>query len=87
MFFEIFKKALQRFNWENFENYNIPYLRHCSPGVLFFNMGFWVGVNSKNPPKSGLFKQKVYSRKTPKTRLFTLPGAQFKSGAAMTWIR
>ena len=52
-------------------------------------MGFWVGVNSKNPPKSGLFKQKVgvYSRKTPKTRLFTLPGAQFKSGAAMTRIR
>ena len=67
----------------------IPYPRHCSPGVLFFNMGFWVGVNSKNPPKSGLFKQKVgvYSRKTPKTRLFTLPGAQFKSGAAMTRIR
>ena len=69
--------------------YDIPYPRHCSPGVLFFNMGFWVGVNSKNPPKSGLFKQKVgvYSRKTPKTRLFTLPGAQFKSGAAMTRIR
>ena len=67
----------------------LPYPRHCSPGVLFFNMGFWVGVNSKNPPKSGLFKQKVgvYSRKTPKTRLFTLPGAQFKSGAAMTRIR
>ena len=67
---------------------DIPYPRHCSPGVLFFNMGFWVGVNSKNPPKSGLFKQKVgvYSRKTPKTRLFTLPGAQFKSGAAMTRI-
>ena len=67
----------------------IPYPRHCSPGVLFFNMGFWVGVNSKNPPKSGLFKQKVgvYSRKTPKTRLFTVPGAQFKSGAAMTRIR
>ena len=70
-------------------NHHIPYPRHCSPGVLFFNMGFWVGVNSKNPPKSGLFKQKVgvYSRKTPKTRLFTLPGAQFKSGAAMTRIR
>ena len=67
----------------------IPYPRHCSPGVLFFNMGFWVGVNSKNPPKSGLFKQKVgvYSRKPPKTRLFTVPGAQFKSGAAMTRIR
>ena len=69
--------------------HHVPYPRHCSPGVLFFNMGFWVGVNSKNPPKSGLFKQKVgvYSRKTPKTRLFTLPGAQFKSGAAMTRIR
>ena len=52
-------------------------------------MGFWVGVNSKNPLKSGLFDQKVgvYSRKTPKTGLFTLPGALFKSGAAMTRIR
>ena len=38
-------------------------------------MGFWVGVNSKNPSKSGLFDQKVgvYSRKTTKTGLFTLP--------------
>ena len=27
----------------------IPYPRQCCPGVLFFNMGFWVGVNSKNP--------------------------------------
>ena len=52
------------------------------PEVLFFNMGFWVGVNSKNPLKSGLFDQKVgvYSLKTPKTGLFTLPGALFKSG-------
>ena len=52
-------------------------------------MSFWVGVNSKNPSKSGLFGQKVgvYSRKTPKTGLFTLPGALFKSGAALTRIR
>ena len=68
---------------------DIPYPRHCCPGVLFFNMGFWVGVNSKNPLKSGLFDQKVgvYSRKTPKTGLFTLPGALFKSGAAISRIR
>ena len=51
-------------------------------GVLFFNMGFWVRFNSKNPSKSGLFEKKVgvYLRKNPKTGLFTLPGAQFKSG-------
>jgi len=49
-------------------------------------MGFWVGVN---PSKSGLFDQKVgvYSRKTPKTGLFTLPGDLFKSGAAIKRIR
>ena len=69
--------------------YNCPYPHQCSPGVLFFNMGFWVGVNSKNPLKSGLFQQKVgvSSRKPPKTRLFTLPGALFKSGAALARIR
>ena len=67
----------------------LPYLRQCCPRVLFFNMGFWVGVNSKNPLKSGLFQQKVgvSSRKPPKTRLFTLPGALFKSGAALARIR
>ena len=38
-------------------------------------MGFWVGVNSNDTSKSGLFDQKVgvYSRKTTKTGLFTLP--------------
>ena len=67
----------------------LPYPRQCSPGVLFVNNGIWVGVNSKNPLKSGLFQQKVgvSSRKTPKTRLFTLPGALFKSGAALARIR
>ena len=56
-----------------------------------FQYGFLGGVNSKNPSKSGLFDQKVgvYSRKTPKTGLFTLPGAIFKSGAALKriWYR
>ena len=67
----------------------LPYPRQCCPGVLFFNMGFWVGVNTKKPLKSGLFDQKVgvYSRKPPKTGLFTLPGALFKSGAAIKLIR
>ena len=55
----------------------IPYPLDCNPRVLFFKMSFWVGVNSKNPSKSGLFHQNVgvYSRKTPKTGPFTLPGA------------
>ena len=59
----------------------IPYQLDCNPKVLFFKMSFWVGVNSKNPSISGLFDQKVgvYSRKTPKTGLFTLPWALFKS--------
>ena len=59
----------------------IPYPLDCNPRVLFFKMSFWVGVNSKNPSISGLFDQKVgvYSRKTPKTGHFTLPGALFKS--------
>ena len=59
--------------FENVSFLQIQYPRQCSPGVLFFNMGFWVGDNSKNPSKSGLFEQKVgvYSRKTPKTGLFT----------------
>ena len=66
----------------------IPYPRYCSPWVLFFDMGFWVRVNRKNPSKSGLFEQKVgvYSRNTQKTGLFTLPGGLFKSGAAISRI-
>ena len=49
----------------------IPYPLEYNHGVLFFNMGFWVRFNSKNPSKSGLFDQKMgfYSRKTPKTGL------------------
>ena len=45
-------------------------------------MGFWVGVNSKNPSKSGLFDQKVgvYSRKTPKTGLFNYLGLYSRVG-------
>ena len=60
----------------------ILYPLDCNPRVLFFKMGFWVGVNSKNASKSGLFDQKVgvYSRKTPKTGLFTFSGTLFKSG-------
>ena len=48
-----------------------------------------MGVNSKNPLKSGLFDQKVgfFLRKTTKTGHFTLPGALFKSGAALARIR
>ena len=72
-----------------YKKIQLPYPRYCSPGVLFFDMDFWMGVISKNPSKSGLFKPKVgvYSRKTPKTGLFTLPGALFKSGAALKGIR
>ena len=46
----------------------VPYPRYCSPGVLFFDMGFWMGSNSKNHSKSGVFKTKVgvYSRKPQK---------------------
>ena len=38
-------------------------------------MGFWVGVNTRNSSKSGLFEQKVgvYSRNIPKTGLFNWP--------------
>ena len=37
------------------------------PGVLFFKLDFWVGVNQKISQKVG-----VYSRKTSKRGLFTL---------------
>ena len=54
----------------------------CNPRVLFFKMGFWVGVNSKNASKSGLFDQKVgvYSRKTPKAGLFNFLGLYSRVG-------
>ena len=47
----------------------IPYPFVYNHEVLFFNIGFWVMFNSKNPSKSGLFDQKMgfYSRKTQKT--------------------
>ena len=63
----------------------------ATPEVLFFKMSFRVGtgVHSNNPSKSGLFdpKEGVYSRKTPKTELFTLIGSLFKSRVAINWIR
>ena len=67
-----FQIDLLLWSFTKWKHKKIPYLSQCYPGVLFFNMGFWVGVNSKSPPKSGLFQQKVgvYSRKPPKTRLF-----------------
>ena len=48
----------------------------------------WGSIKKKNTSNSGLFDQKVgfFSRKTPKTGLFTLPGVLFKSGAALKWI-
>ena len=60
----------------------LPYPLDCNPRVLFFKMGFWVGVNSKNPSKSGLFDQKVgvYSRKTTKTGLFNFLGLYSRVG-------
>ena len=60
----------------------IPYPLDCNPRVLFFKMSFWVGVNSKNPSKSGLFDQKVgvYSRKTTKTGLFNFLGLYSRVG-------
>ena len=72
-----------------FKSKPIPYPLECSPGVLFFKMDFWVGFNSKYLSKSGLFSKKVgfYSRKTPKTWLFKLHGALFKSGVAFKRIR
>ena len=47
----------------------IPYPFVYNHEVLFFNIGFWVMFNSKNPSKSGLFDQKMgfNSRKTQKT--------------------
>ena len=67
----------------------LPYPLDSNPGVVFFKMDFWVGFSSKNPLKSGLLSQKVgvYSRKTPKTGLFTYRGALFKSGVAIKRIR
>ena len=67
----------------------VPHPRYCSPGVLFFDMDFWMGVISKNPSKSELFKPKVgvYSRKSPKNWTFQLPGALLKSGAVISRIR
>ena len=53
-------------------------------------MGFWGGLNSKNPSKSGLFDQKVgvYSRKTQKTGLFNSRVGLQSSGYGSTtfWI-
>ena len=47
-------------------------LANAAPGFNFFNMGFLVGVNSKNPLKRGLFGQKVGGlfKKKPKNWTF-----------------
>ena len=60
-----------------------------SPGFYFSK---WIlgEVQFKKSLKSGLFNNKkvgFYSRKTPKTGLFTLPGALFKSGVVIKPIR
>ena len=51
--------------------YYVPYPFVYNHGALFFNIGFWVRFNSKNPSKRGLFAQKrgFNSRKNPKTGL------------------
>ena len=64
----------------------LPYPLQCNARVLFFKMGIWVEFNSRNPSKSGLLWKKVrfYSRKTPKTWLFTYMGLY--SRVALHWI-
>ena len=58
-------------------SYRIRFI--ATPGFYFSKWVFGWGSIQKIP--------QVYSRKTPKTGLFTLPGALFKSGAAIKWIR
>ena len=59
------------------------------PRGSFFSIWVFGWGSIHKSPKKWLFQQKVgvYSTKTPKTRLFTLPGALFKSGAALARIR
>ena len=75
------------FVWFTWLDKYIIYRIHliATPGFYFSKWVFGWGSIQKNPSKSGLFDQKVgvYSRKTPKTGLFTLPGDLFKSGAAI----
>ena len=52
-----------------------------APGFYFSIWIFGWGSIQKIPQKVG-----VYSRKTPKTGLFTKPGALIKSGAALERI-
>ena len=58
-------------------------------GGCIFQNGFLGEVQFKIPQKVDFSTKKVglYSIKTPKTGLFTLPGALLKSGIALAWIR
>ena len=55
---------------------------NATPGFYFSIWVFWWELFQKIPQKV-----RVYSRKPTKTGLFTLPGALFESGAALTRIR
>ena len=82
--------ALLSSQWWNSERENSKYHTVSAPmqplGCIFQN-GFLGEVQF--PSKSGLFNNKsaVIFEKTPKTGLFTLPGALFKSGVALARIR
>ena len=42
--------------------FDIPYPRHCNPGVLFFKMGFWVRFYSKFNIPGVLIEMGLYFR-------------------------
>ena len=67
----------------------IPYPFVYNHRVLFFNIGFWVRFNSKNPSKGGLSDQKngVLFKKNPKSRTFENGEVLFNSGAVYERIR
>ena len=62
---------------------------YAAPGLYFSIWVFGWGSIQKIPQNVDFFSKKwgFIQGKTPKTRLFTLLGALFKSGAALTRIR
>ena len=60
-----------------------PFVYKYNHGAQFFNIGFWVRFNSKNPSKRGLFapKKGVQFKKNPKNRTFEKAEVVFKTGA------
>ena len=67
----------------------IPYPRYLNPGVLFFQMLFWMGFNSNLAvicPSFANFWPKI-GFLTGVVLEYSMGGVLFKSGAQITWIR